>query len=134
MRTNAKALTEVFGVMPRSRVALETGTHSPWIIRLLSGLGHEVIVAHATQGAADRGEPEERRPAGCADAGAVDPDRSATTVSGKASQPAGTSRSDGNSSASGSGAGAYIPGEYRTQFGQEVGRTLTGLQRAQYEN
>ena len=25
----------------------ETGTHSPWITRLLSELGHEVIVAHA---------------------------------------------------------------------------------------
>ena len=45
--TNAKALGEVFGAMPRSRIALETGTHSPWISRLLSGLGHEVIVAHA---------------------------------------------------------------------------------------
>jgi transposase len=28
-------------------MALETGTHSPWVSRLLSGLGHEVIVAHA---------------------------------------------------------------------------------------
>ena len=45
--TNAKALSEVFGAMPRSRIALETGTHSPWISRLLSGLGHEVIVANA---------------------------------------------------------------------------------------
>ena len=45
--TNAKALGEVFGAMPRSRIALETGTHSPWISRLLSDLGHEVIVAHA---------------------------------------------------------------------------------------
>jgi transposase len=47
IRTTAKALREVFGGMARSRVALETGTHSPWISRLLSELGHEVIVAHA---------------------------------------------------------------------------------------
>jgi transposase len=47
VRTSAKALREVFGAMPRSRIALETGTHSPWISRLLSELGHEVIVAHA---------------------------------------------------------------------------------------
>jgi transposase len=33
--------------MPRSRIALEIGTHSPWISRLLSELGHEVIVANA---------------------------------------------------------------------------------------
>ena len=47
VRTTAKALQEVFGAMPRSRIALETGTHSPWISRFLSELGHEVIVAHA---------------------------------------------------------------------------------------
>ena len=33
--------------MPRSRIALEIGTHSPWVSRLLSELGHEVIVANA---------------------------------------------------------------------------------------
>ena len=45
--TTPKAMSQVFGAMPRSRIALETGTHSPWVSRLLSGLGHEVIVAHA---------------------------------------------------------------------------------------
>jgi hypothetical protein len=38
----AKELQEVFGAMPRSRIALEIGTHSPWISRLLSELGYEV--------------------------------------------------------------------------------------------
>jgi len=47
VRTNAKGLREVFGAMPRSRIALEIGTHSPWISRLLSEVGHEVIVANA---------------------------------------------------------------------------------------
>src|SRR5215470_756953 len=47
--TNAKALREAFGGLPRSWVALETGTHSPWISRLLGELGHEVIVANARQ-------------------------------------------------------------------------------------
>jgi transposase len=45
--TTTKVLQEVFGAMPRSRIALEIGTHSPWISRLLSDLGHEVIVANA---------------------------------------------------------------------------------------
>jgi transposase len=45
--TTPKAMKEVFGGMPRSRVALETGMHSPWVSRLLSELGHETIVAHA---------------------------------------------------------------------------------------
>jgi transposase len=47
VRTTAKGLQEVFGGMPRSRIALEIGTHSPWISRLLKQWGHEVIVANA---------------------------------------------------------------------------------------
>jgi len=45
--TTAKALCKVFSAMPRCRIALETGMHSPWVSRLLSELGHAVIVAHA---------------------------------------------------------------------------------------
>ena len=33
--------------MPRCRIAMETGTHSPWVSRSLTALGHEVIVGHA---------------------------------------------------------------------------------------
>lgn len=47
VRTTPKALSECFSGMAISRIALETGTHSPWISRLLSGIGHEVIVANA---------------------------------------------------------------------------------------
>ena len=45
--TTPKAMKEVFDAIPRSRIALETGMHSPWVSRVLSELGHEVIVAHA---------------------------------------------------------------------------------------
>src|ERR1700687_1495796 len=45
--TTPKAMNQVFGGMPRCRIALETGMHSPWVSRLLNELGHEVIVAHA---------------------------------------------------------------------------------------
>lgn len=31
---------------PRQRIALECGTHSPWVSRLLNALGHQVIVAN----------------------------------------------------------------------------------------
>jgi len=71
--TSAKALREVFVAMPRSRIALETGTHSPWISRLLSELGREVMVAHARK-VWLIGESEERRSSRCADAGAAGPD------------------------------------------------------------
>src|SRR6202451_1648768 len=47
LATTPKAMREVLGTMPRCRMALETGMHSPWVSRLLSELGHEVIVAHA---------------------------------------------------------------------------------------
>ena len=45
--TTPKAIKEIFGAIPRSRIALETGTHSSWVSRLLSELSHEAIVAHA---------------------------------------------------------------------------------------
>src|SRR5580693_3216120 len=45
--TAPKGIEDVFSKIPRSRVALETGTHSPWVSRQLTPLGHEVIVAHA---------------------------------------------------------------------------------------
>ena len=47
LSTTPKAMGEGFGAMPRCRIALETGMHSPWVSRLLGELGHEVIVAHA---------------------------------------------------------------------------------------
>jgi transposase len=45
--TTKQAIQQAFSRIPRSRVALETGVHSPWVSRLLTALGHEVIVAHA---------------------------------------------------------------------------------------
>jgi transposase len=47
--TAKNGLTQVFGALARCRVALEVGTHSPWVSRLLKSLGHEVIVANARQ-------------------------------------------------------------------------------------
>src|ERR1700686_1029838 len=38
-----------FSGIKRCRIAFEVGTHSPWLSRLLSGLGLEVIVANARQ-------------------------------------------------------------------------------------
>src|ERR1700674_891048 len=45
--TTPKGILQVFSRIPRSRIALETGTHSPWVSRQLTAMGHEVIVAHA---------------------------------------------------------------------------------------
>ena len=45
--TTPEAMKRTFEKLPRSRIVMETGTHSPWISRLLTDVGHEVIVAHA---------------------------------------------------------------------------------------
>src|SRR4030081_1102869 len=45
--TTSEAMKQTFSRIPQSHIALETGTHSPWVSRLLTELGHEVIVAHA---------------------------------------------------------------------------------------
>ena len=45
--TTPEGMKQTFEKIPRSLIALETGTHSPWVSRLLKELGHEVLVAHA---------------------------------------------------------------------------------------
>jgi len=47
LATTPEAIQQAFGKIARSRIAMETGTHSPWVSRMLAALGHEVIVAHA---------------------------------------------------------------------------------------
>jgi transposase len=47
LATTPEGMKQTFAKMPRSLVALETGTHSPWVSRQLTELGHEVLVAHA---------------------------------------------------------------------------------------
>jgi transposase len=39
-------LNSLLAKMPSSRVALEVGTHSPWVSRHIASLGHEAIVAN----------------------------------------------------------------------------------------
>jgi transposase len=47
--TTKQGLVQVFGRYARCRMAIEVGTHSPWVSRLLKQLGHEVIVANPRQ-------------------------------------------------------------------------------------
>ena len=44
--TTQAGLSWLLGKMCASRVAVEVGTHSPWVSRHIAGLGHEVIVAN----------------------------------------------------------------------------------------
>ena len=46
--TNTKAFERRFsGTTAPMRIAIETGTHSPWVSRLLEECGHEILVANA---------------------------------------------------------------------------------------
>jgi transposase len=47
LRTTPEALRRRFASERPMRVAIETGTHSPWVSRLLEECGHEVLVANA---------------------------------------------------------------------------------------
>lgn len=49
VRTTTPVLARRFSALPPCRIVLEVGTHSPWMSRLLAGLGHEVIVANPRQ-------------------------------------------------------------------------------------
>src|SRR5712671_7997596 len=42
-----EVMKQTFSKIPQGLIALETGTHSPWVSRLLTELGYKVIVAHA---------------------------------------------------------------------------------------
>ncbi|MGA9669729.1 MAG: IS110 family transposase [Terracidiphilus sp.] len=47
VRSSEAAFRRHFEGAPRLRIALECGTHSPWMSRLLKQFGHQVIVANA---------------------------------------------------------------------------------------
>src|SRR3974390_2934482 len=43
--TTKAGMVEAFGSLGRARIAIEVGTHSPWVSRLLQKLGHAMVVA-----------------------------------------------------------------------------------------
>jgi hypothetical protein len=112
------------GPLPRCRIALETGMHSPWISRLLTEFGHEVIVAHARN---VRLIGESRKKDDRIDAqtlarlARIDPQRE------------GAGGSDGDPGASRAGACADSAGEHGARTGEVLRGTVARLQRAQSE-
>lgn len=47
--TTTASLQRYFRSLPPQLVALESGTHSLWVARVLRELGHEVIIANASK-------------------------------------------------------------------------------------
>ena len=55
--TTPEGMQQAFRKMARSRIAMETGTHSPWVSRVLTELGARSDRGTRTEGALDRQEP-----------------------------------------------------------------------------
>ena len=68
--TTKKGMLQSFGAMKRCRIAMEVGTHSPWVSRLLNNVGHEVT-RRCPAGEADQREQPQGLPAGRVHSGAL---------------------------------------------------------------
>src|SRR5437773_630785 len=124
LATTPEAMKQVFGSMPRCRIAMETGTHSPWVSRLLTALGHEVIVGHAQK---VRLITKSRRKDDRLDArtlarlARIDPE----LLSPVKHRSAQAHAPGGNPCPSGTGERANRPGECRPRIGEVLRRTVT---------
>jgi transposase len=49
LRTTQATLQEYFSAKVPARVALETGTHSGWVSRIVAAYGHQVVIANARE-------------------------------------------------------------------------------------
>jgi transposase len=47
VKTSESELRRVFGAITPTKIAIEVGTHSAWVSRVLTSLGHTVVVANA---------------------------------------------------------------------------------------
>lgn len=47
IRTTKQAFVQRFSLVPPALIAIETGTHSPWVSQVLKEAGHDVVVANA---------------------------------------------------------------------------------------
>jgi hypothetical protein len=60
LATTPEAMKRVFGGMPRSRIALETGAHSPWVSRLVDRVRPRSDRSARAECAIDRREQSKR--------------------------------------------------------------------------
>jgi Transposase len=70
LRTVENGFAQQFQGMSTYRIAIETGTHSLWVSRLLQSYGHEVIVANARQLRVIYESDRKNDKGGCENAGA----------------------------------------------------------------
>ena len=109
------------GALKRCRIAMEVGTHSPWVSRLLKDLGHEAIGANARQ--VKLISVSSRRPAGRANSGAAGASRSALL---RPIQHR-SEKAQGHPGAGGVGGSPYQPGEHGAGAGQSHRRAVGAM-------
>src|SRR5579864_4576965 len=132
LSTTPKALREVFGAMPHSRVALGDGDAFSVGKPVNERVGARSNRGAGEQGAFDRRKPEERRSAGRAYAGAAGARRSRTAGTDTTSQCPGASGSDHDPGEG--GLGAVRDGTDQCSAGPDevLWGTVAGLQSAKY--
>jgi transposase len=131
--TTKKAMTEKFSRRGRMRSAMEVGTHSPWVSRLLASLGHEVIVANARQvrlitHSTRKDDKLDARMLARLARGLTSCD-ARVVAADPASQREGARAPAGDSRTGGAGRCALQPGERGARFRQGDGRAIAGLRR-----
>ena len=99
-----EVLTAFCARYPGATIVMETGTHSPWISRLVAALGPPGDRGQRPQGARDLAEPDQVRPGGRADAGPPGPRRSAAAQPGAPPQRGDAARARAAQGARGAGA------------------------------
>jgi hypothetical protein len=123
--TTKAGMTGTFGRMGRARIAIEVGTHSPWVSRLLQSFGHELVVANPRQVKliTESSRKDDRIDAQTLARLA----RSPVAATDPAPKREGTSGTDGHSGTSGSDIGADQPGEYGAGACQGYGRAIANV-------
>ena len=120
--TTKAGMTEALGALGRSRIAIEVGSHSPWVSRLLSSLGHEVVVANPRQ---VKLITESTRKDDRLDAQTLA--RLARIDPHPTSKRGGTNGVDGHPGTGGADWSAYQFGEHRPRFGESDGRAIAKM-------
>ena len=128
IRPTAAALEKHFGSEPGMRIALEAGTHSAWVSRLLKSYGHQVIVANprkiptltSSESKNDRNDAEQ-----LARMAAFDPRAAPSDRAPQRRAPAGPEPDPYPQRA---GARPDDADQFRTRAGQERRRTAAHLQ------
>jgi transposase len=123
--TTPEAMKQAFAKIPQSLIVMETGTHSPWVSRLLTELGAQSDRGARTKGAIDHQEQSKRRSTRCADTGTAGTNRCRAVGAGAASQCASANPPDGDPGAGRTGACSDGLGERGTRVGEVLWAAAT---------